>query len=818
MYYITLGTIIAGIICAFVALVMVSQQRASENQKVLQLVTVCIFLAFVGYIMEITAKSVDGLLAGVKVGYMGKCFVSFLFLVFISQYGKVKINKSILGIALFINVIALILVMTSEYHTLYYSNISAKQINGFLFISFDKEICYYLYMAYCVFLFLAIVAVSYRNWRSSTGERKTCNAWLLAASLSPGIMFIIYLLKVVQFFDLTPFGLLIGCIIIIFTVKRYGVLNVIQIAQDNILKNTNDGMVIVDDEYNLVYANPAAYIAFSELKLGNGKQIKEKLNEIFQKEESVSKIGDKHYEIRISRLYEDKALRGYLAWIFDMEFIDNYANEILKLKEEAERANRAKTIFLANMSHEIRTPMNAVMGLSELIMQRDTDDVVKKYARDIKRSSQGLLNIINGILDITKIEAGKMQIVPEPYYAQSLFNDTMVIIAQISTEKKLRFEMHIDENIPYQMYGDAMRLREIFLNLLNNAVKYTNEGTIRFSAKVLRESNDIVQLEFRVKDTGVGIREEDMDKLFNQFEQLDIEKNKGIEGTGLGLTIVKELLNLMHGTIEVNSQYGKGSEFVITIPQKKIGESKIQKLQWDMDELLEESERMEFYAEQAKVLVVDDNQLNLEITKGLLENYNVAADLAAGGKEGITLAEKNAYDIIFMDCMMPVMDGTTAMKQIRELLPPSDCPPIIALTANAIVGVKEELKSQGFDDYMSKPINMSVLEKILISNLPEKKIVYGSKKPLQHKTEVKEKIEKLPKQPESGDEMGQIIRQIEEAMEAYDFEQACEILESLGKQYPETFSEPEIRELCGMAESYQAEEVMEALKKKHTKI
>lgn len=816
MYYVMLGIIIAGIICAFVAIVVVSQQRASENQKILQLVTVCIFLAFIGYVLEITARSVDGLLAGVKVGYMGKCFVSFLFLVFMSQYGKVKINKVVLKIAFFINVVALILIMTSEYHTLYYSNISARQVNGFLVISFDKEICYYLYMAYCIFLFLAIVVVSYRNWRSSTGERKTCSAWLLAASLSPGIMFIVYLLRIVQFFDLTPFGLLIGCIIIIFTVKRYGILNVIQIAQDNILENTNDGMVIVDDEYNLVYANPATYIAFPELQLGNGKQMREKLDEIFQKEESVSKIGDKHYEIRISRLYEDKALRGYLAWIFDMEFIDNYANEILKLKDEAERANRAKTIFLANMSHEIRTPMNAVMGLSELIMQRDTEDVVKKYARDIKRSSQGLLNIINGILDITKIEAGKMQILPEPYFAQSLFNDTMVIIAQIITEKNLSFEMHIDENIPYQMCGDVMRLREILLNLLNNAVKYTNEGTISFSATVLWESDEWVRLEFRVKDTGIGIKEEDLDKLFNQFEQLDIERNKGIEGTGLGLNIVKELLNLMQGTIEVNSEYGKGSEFIITIPQKKIGDSKIQKLQWDMDELLEEPERIEFYTEQAKVLVVDDNQLNLEITKGLLENYNVAADQATSGKEGIALAEKNTYDIIFMDCMMPVMDGTTAMKQIRELLQPSNCPPIIALTANAIVGVKEELKSEGFDDYMSKPINMNVLEKILISYLPEKKIVYGRKKPLQPKAGVKDKIEKLSKQPESGDEIGQLIRQIEEAMEVYDFEQACELLESLGKQYPETFSEPEIRELCGMAEAYQAEEVMEVLNKRHT--
>lgn len=815
MYYVMLGIIIVGAICAFSLIVVVMQQRASENQKILQLVSVCTFLAFIGYAMEITAKSTEGLLTGVKVGYMGKCFVSFLFLVFMSQYGKRKINKFILRIAFLINVVAFFLILTCQYHTLYYSNISSREVNGFLIISFEKEICYYLYMGYCVILFLAVVVVSYLNWRNSKGERKKCNAWLLVAALSPGIALIIYLTGIVKFFDLTPFGLLITCIIIIFTVKRYGILNAVQIAQDNILENTNDGMIIVDEEYNLAYANPAAHVAFPELKNGNGKLQREKLNEIFQNEESVSKIGDKHYEIRISRLYEEKALRGYLAWIFDMEFIDNYANEILKLKEEAERANRAKTTFLANMSHEIRTPMNAVMGLAELIMQRGTDDVVKKYAKDIKRSSNGLLNIINGILDISKIEAGKMEILPEPYFAQSLFADTMVIIAQVIKEKNLRLETDIDENIPYQMYGDAIRLREILLNLLNNAVKYTNEGTISFSAKVMSDNGEWVRLAFHVKDTGIGIKEEDLSKLFKQFEQLDMNRNKGIEGTGLGLAIVKELVILMQGTIEVKSEYGKGSEFIVTIPQKKMSDAKIQKFQWDMDELLEEPERMEFYAEQAKVLVVDDNQLNLEITRGLLENYNVDADLALTGKAAIALAKKNVYDIIFMDCMMPEMDGSTAMRNIREELRISECPPIIALTANAIVGVREELKAQGFDDYMSKPINMNVLEKILVSYLPNERIVFGKKKSLQLRERGKENAPKTQKQEENGGGLSKILRQIEQAMEDYDFAQACQLLRSLSIQYPQDFSEQETDELCLLAENYQAEEVMEKLKNKY---
>ena len=308
-----------------------------------------------------------------------------------------------------------------------------------------------------------------------------------------------------------------------------------------------------------------------------------------------------------------------------------------------------------------------------------------------------------------------------------------------------------------------------------------------------------------------------------QMKEFSMAKYYSLEGqtavvtggsTGLGLAIVKELLDLMHGTIEVNSQYEKGSEFIVTVPQKKMGDAKIQKLQWDMDELLEEPERTDFYAEEAKVLVVDDNQLNLEITRGLLENYNVVADLAISGKEGIALAQKNTYDIIFMDCMMPEMDGATAMKQIRKLLQPSDCPPIIALTANAIVGVKEELKKEGFDDYMSKPINMNVLEKILLSYLPEEGLVYGKKRTLQPGKKREEKIEQQPKLPQSGDGREQLICKIEEAVEAYDFARVRELLEELGKQYPEIFSQQQIRELCSMAEAYQTEEILEILNHK----
>lgn len=724
MYGFILATLILGMIISFASIYMVFMKRASENQKILLLVGICTFLSFAGYLMELTAQNPDGLLVGIKVGYLGKCFVVFLYLLFISNFYNYKINGIILHVVFLFNVLVYVLIFTCEHHNYYYRNLSSAHRNGFLVIQFERGLFYYLYITLCLVMNIGIICISIKNLRQSKGERRKCAILLLIAVLAPVVMLILYLLQVVSFFDVTPVGLLIACIIMLYTMERYGILNTMQLARDMIIENTKDALIVVDEECRFVYANASARKAFPETENFKNTYSPEQMKQLLENAECVHNRDGRHYEMRVSKLYEDKSLRGYLIWIFDMEFIDQYANEILELKEEAEQANQAKSTFLANMSHELRTPMYAVMGLSELILQQDADTTIHNYARDIKGASEGLLHIINDILDISKIEAGKYELLCEEYHTQSLLHDILVIIGVVLENKNLEFTTAFDEKLPYKMIGDAVRLREVLVNLLNNAVKYTKEGSIHFSVMVSAETDTDVELEIRIKDTGIGIKKEDLDKLFEKFTRLEGSKNKSIEGTGLGLSIAAGFVRLMNGTIRVESEYGKGSEFIVTLRQKKVDDRKIRKKNWNREEWIEQDRTFQFTAPEAKVLIVDDNELNLEITKSLLEIYNMQVELANSGRMAVRMARQNEYDIIFMDYMMPEMDGITAMKQIREDREDIDNKlPIISLTADAIVGMKEKMKQEGFSDYISKPMERAALEKILLTFLPNCKIM-----------------------------------------------------------------------------------------------
>jgi len=414
-----------------------------------------------------------------------------------------------------------------------------------------------------------------------------------------------------------------------------------------------------------------------------------------------------------------------LGFYLTVENPDAALVEQLKVETaRADAANNAKTSFLANVSHEIRTPINAVLGMNELILRETGEKEIKNYASEVKRAAKSLLNIINDLLDITKIEAGKLTVIPVEYSLASLINDVHTLFELKAADKGLKFDVDIKGELPSTVIGDDIRLKQVLINILNNAIKYTNSGSVTLNIHAPQDG----VIEFCVKDTGIGIKPEDLEKLYQPFQRIEEERNRNIEGTGLGLNITMKLLEQMGSRLDVQSVYGEGSSFSFIISQPTVDSTPINKSTlFSPGAFAEKQYQVSYQAPNAKILIVDDNDMNRRVIAGLLKETKMQTFEAESGEDCLKITAEQRFDVILMDHMMPEMDGIQTLKAMRarENDPCRDTP-IVIVTANAIVGAKEAYLEAGFTDFLSKPIDptkleqmiFSLLDKSLISNAP----------------------------------------------------------------------------------------------------
>lgn len=715
-----------GILILGVEICYILRQRSSRLQVLLLCINIATLVNFVGYLMELQATTMELAVQAVKFIYLGKPFIILGMFFFMLEQYQIKCPRLLTALLCGMHIGVSILVLTCEKQSLFYSSISFVDEGYFPHLVLGHGMVYNVYTLYII-VYLALIlifgAIKYRR-SGNLRERKK----IIYMSLI-GVVSVVGLLSFLSGrtggYDTTLPAYVISTLCLLLCMMRYDLLDTLALAKDNVIDEFADGLAVLDSDDQLIYTNPQVQRIYP-LLAGNeyGAVIRE-LENAGSKREKIFR--EEHvYEVHKKDIVRNGFRYGRMYVVSDVTENYNYMLDLKRQTEIAEQANRAKSDFLAKMSHEIRTPINAVLGMNEMVLRESDQEEIRTYAVDIKSSANALLSIINDILDSSKIESGKLQILPAEYQLDSLLNDVFHMMYVKATEKDLRLDIFVDEKLPNGLYGDDVRIRQILVNLLNNAVKYTPEGTVTLAVSGEVQDGEAV-LHIEVRDTGIGIKEEDLPKLYAAFERIEESRNRGIEGTGLGMSIVIELLNMMGSRLEVSSVYGEGSVFSFDLRQPVVHAEAIGNYQERAKQYQQTSEyHTAFLAPEAKVLVVDDNEMNRKVFRSLLKQTKIQVTDVESGQQCLECIAQEHYDIIFLDHMMPDMDGVETlhrMKQQEDNL----CKdvPVVILTANAVTGAKEYYLEEGFDEFLSKPIVPEKMEHMIQMLLPEEYVLTG---------------------------------------------------------------------------------------------
>ena len=706
---------IFGVLVAFDLLVIVFRKEDTNYRGELILTIACCLVTLVAKSIYIAGGQKETLIVIGKMEYLGKCFGNFCALMFMIRWKNIKIPQWVIHLLLVVNMGFYVMIATVDYHHLYYKDYwlapSKANLNGYT-LEISPAPMYYVYMAFLlaeIMTTIGIIISSYCSQRSMPNKGKI-HFLMIAAMLSPMLLLSLRILKILKGDDPTPLGILLSCIFMSIAVVKYGLFDPVKNAKNYIIDNLKEAVIVTDADHRFLFLNSMADKIITSINKEQGYSTDDKIYAFIQGSQDFFDWKDRHYQVEETVLKDNELIQGYMMTIVDVTKIIEQNHLMKRLVLQTEDANRAKTNFVSNMSHEIRTPMNSIVGITEILLRSRHSPKEQEYLLNIQSSGRVLLTIINDVLDCSKMEAGKMQLFDEPYDTCSLFHDLRISMENRIGHSGLELIYDIDQDIPCKLKGDMGRIRQVIINLVNNAIKYTEKGSVRFSVHVRQKNTDKVMLYYEVADTGIGIRKEDQKILFDAFQRVEMDRNRYVEGTGLGLTISQNLVNMMGGVIEVESEYGKGSRFFFTIEQTIIDPTPVSAVNYNgqKDNVTEKEAECLFIAPEAHILLVDDNELNLVVAKELLKPLRMQIDTAENGLQAVKMVRGSQYDLVLMDHMMPVMDGIEAAKAIRAL--PEDKYqklPIIALTANAMVDARKEFLNAGMNGFVAKPIDFA---------------------------------------------------------------------------------------------------------------
>lgn len=717
-----------GICLTILALLLLLNGDGAKEQKLLIIIMCGSLVQNVGYLLELVAPTLDAAMTAVKVENIGYSFVPLCYCWFIYIYCYIHPPKIFLRFLGVINFIAMFSPFFNWYSLVYKEVRWVAEPDGFCHVSITYGALYVVFLFSRILIpYILCIYTLGRAIREGADRQVNRQYWMiLGITTLPAIILLAYVCKIVNVFDLTPLSLSLSMSLVVIMIWGRRNYDFRHLAAEKVLESLGDGVIALDDQDRLVSYNRAAAEIFAGLsahKPGENIHVVEDFREEILNEDSPQSfsINGQHYESHSKRIVDVNGRKqGSVILVLDMTDIRAYIDEIKRVRQQAEKASITKSEFLANMSHEIRTPMNAIIGLNDIIMEDCEDTEIYGHAKDVQSAARNLLTIINDILDLSKVEAGKMELVCVNYYLKTVVDEIIAMMDMAASQKGLILKYECDDTIPSRYNGDDGRIKQILINIINNAIKFTAKGYVRvYITGKPGNGADEEMLTFHVEDTGCGIREEDLEKIFEDFRQVDSRRNRSAEGTGLGLAIVKHLVELMKGQIDVESTYGKGTTVTITVPQKIVDTCPIAQ----MPEIVQPEQKLTdfFTAPGIKVLIVDDNAINRKVARSFLKHYRFDLTEAESGPEAIELVRAERYDIVFMDHMMPGMDGIEAAEIIRR-----DCgengtaPVMVALTANAMEGMREHFLSCGFQDFITKPLDRRELNQLLLRWVPEK--------------------------------------------------------------------------------------------------